>query len=66
MKIIYVHHAERNVSKDHSNSELRQLEDITETGIKEAEFLAERLLMYLLLKIVDLMRCKKMKNGNIY
>lgn len=43
MKIIYVHHAERNVSKDHLNSELRQLEDITETGIKEAEFLAERL-----------------------
>ncbi len=60
MKIIYVHHAERNVSKDHSNSELRQLEDITETGIKEAEFLAERLKKQKVKAIVTspYLRCK--------
>ena len=43
MKIIYMHHAERNISKDHLNPESRQLEDITDIGIKEAELLAERL-----------------------
>ena len=60
MKIIYVHHAERNVSKDHLNSELRQLEDITETGIKEAEFLAERLKKQKVKAIVTspYLRCK--------
>lgn len=43
MKIIYMHHAERNIRENHNDSELRQLEDITERGIKEAELLAERL-----------------------
>ncbi len=43
MKIIYMHHAERNIGENHNDSELRQLEDITERGIKEAELLAERL-----------------------
>lgn len=41
MKIIYVHHAERNVGKYHNDKELRQLEDITENGIKDAELVAE-------------------------
>ena len=43
MKIIYMHHAERNIRENHNDSKLRQLEDITERGIKEAELLAERL-----------------------
>lgn len=42
MRIIYMHHAERNIGKDHMNPELRQLEDITDTGIKEAELLSKR------------------------
>ena len=43
MKIIYMHHAERNISKNHNDSKLRQFEDITEIGIQEAELLSERL-----------------------
>ena len=43
MKIIYMHHAERNIGKDHLNPELRQLEDITDIGIQEAELLSKRL-----------------------
>ena len=43
MKIIYMHHAERDIGKNHNNPKLRQLEDITELGKKEAELLAERL-----------------------
>lgn len=40
MKILYVHHAER----DHINKTVdRQLQDITENGIKEASLLAEKL-----------------------
>ena len=42
MKIIYMHHAERNISINHNDSEKRQLEDITEFGIKEAEILSEK------------------------
>ena len=42
MKIIYMHHAERDIGKNHTNPDLRQLEDITDIGIKEAELLAER------------------------
>ena len=39
MKIIYVHHAER----DHGNKDVpRQEQDITEDGIKEAELLAKK------------------------
>ncbi len=43
MKIIYMHHAERKISKDHLNPVLRQLEDITDIGIQEAELLSKRL-----------------------
>lgn len=39
MKLIYVHHAERDVS---SNVE-KQEQDITEAGMKEASLLAEKL-----------------------
>jgi len=42
MKIIYMHHAQRDKSnRDKKTLEERQLEDITENGIKEAEILAE-------------------------
>lgn len=41
MKVIYVHHAERKIGKDHNDKILRQLEDITENGIKDAELVSE-------------------------
>lgn len=40
MKILYVHHAERDIT---NKSVDRQLQDITENGIKEAKLLAEKL-----------------------
>ena len=40
MKIIYMHHAERDIKNN--NPELKQFDDITEMGTKEAELLAER------------------------
>ena len=43
MKVIYMHHAERNIGENHNDPKLRQLEDITETGVQEAELLAKRL-----------------------
>ena len=42
MKFIYMHHAERNVTSE-TDPVLKQLEDITERGIKEAELVADRL-----------------------
>lgn len=42
MRIIYMHHAERKIGKDHTYPVLKQKEDITDNGIKEAELLAER------------------------
>ncbi len=42
MQIIYVHHAERQITENHYNKELRQTEDITERGIEQAKILAER------------------------
>ena len=43
MKIIYMHHAERNIGPGHNDKDLRKLEDITERGIKEALIVADRL-----------------------
>lgn len=43
MKIIYMHHAERIISKNHQDEQLRQLEDITELGRKEAELLSKKI-----------------------
>ncbi len=43
MKVIYMHHAERDIGPGHNDKDLRQLEDITERGIREAEIVAERL-----------------------
>ena len=43
MKIIYTHHAERNIGENHNDPELKQLEDITELGVQEAEIIAKRL-----------------------
>ncbi len=40
MRIIYLHHAEREITDGHNIPSLRQLEDITENGIKEAELFA--------------------------
>lgn len=40
MKIIYVHHAERNITKQHNDKRYRQLEDITKNGIKDAKLLS--------------------------
>ena len=42
MKIIYMHHAERDIGLNHNDPILRQEEDITELGIKEANVLAEK------------------------
>ena len=39
MRIIYMHHAERDIGPDHDDSVLAQEEDITEIGIKECELL---------------------------
>ena len=38
-----MHHAERNIGENHNNPKMRQLEDITEVGIQEAELLSKRL-----------------------
>ena len=43
MKIIYMHHAERNISEYHNDPDKRQVEDITEKGIQEAQLIAEKL-----------------------
>ena len=60
MKIVYMHHAERNIGKNHNDLKLRQLEDITERGIKEAEILAERIKNQNITAIVTspYLRCK--------
>lgn len=60
MKIIYMHHAERNISSDHYDNNLRQLEDITERGIKEAKLLSEKLQKQNITAIVTspYLRCK--------
>ena len=42
MRIVYMHHAERNIGENHHDPILRQEEDITELGIKDAEIIAER------------------------
>ena len=44
MKVIYMHHAERDAKKENiGQPELRKMEDITERGIKEAELISEKL-----------------------
>lgn len=44
MKVIYMHHAERDSKKENiGHPELRKLEDITERGIKEAELISKQL-----------------------
>lgn len=43
MKLIYVHHAERDLSDKTKPPEERKLDDITENGIKEATFISEKL-----------------------
>ena len=44
MKVIYMHHAERDVKKENiGHPELKMMEDITERGIKEAELLSQHL-----------------------
>ena len=60
MKIIYMHHAERDIRSNHNEPKLRQLEDITEIGIKEAELLSKRLEKQKITAIVTspYLRCK--------
>ena len=41
MRIIYMHHAERDIGPNHNDPILRQEEDITETGIQECELLGK-------------------------
>ena len=58
MKILYVHHAER----DRTNKNIdRQLQDITENGITEANLLAEKLKQINITAIYTspYLRCKK-------
>ena len=42
MRIIYMHHAEREIGPNHNDPELRQLEDITKLGEQDARNMAER------------------------
>ena len=42
MRIIYMHHAERDIGPNHNDPILRQEEDITERGIKEVRVIAEQ------------------------
>lgn len=60
MRIIYMHHAERNIGENHNDPKLRQLEDITGLGIKESEVLSERLKKQNITAIVTspYIRCK--------
>lgn len=60
MKIIYMHHAERDIGSNHNDPKLRQLEDITEIGAQEAELLAKRLEKQKITAIVTspYLRCK--------
>lgn len=41
MRIIYMHHAERNIGPNHNDPILKQEEDITENGIQECELLGK-------------------------
>lgn len=41
MRIIYMHHAERDIGPNHNDPLLRQEEDITESGIQECELLGK-------------------------
>ena len=44
MKVIYMHHAERDSKKENiGHPELRMMEDITAFGVKEANIIAEKL-----------------------
>ena len=43
MRIIYMHHAERDIGPNHNDPILRQEEDITERGIKEVRVIAEQM-----------------------
>ena len=43
MRIIYLHHAEREKTENRHDKELGNLEDITQRGVKQTELLAERL-----------------------
>ncbi len=65
MKIIYMHHAERNIGSGHNDKNLRQLEDITERGIKETEIVAERLKDEKITAIVSSPYLRCMHTGNI-
>ena len=58
MKLIYVHHAERDFSN--LNDDLRQFDDITFDGIKDAEFLSSKIDKLNVTKIISspYKRCK--------
>ena len=59
MKIIYVHHAERNFN-NFNDINLRQLDDITLDGVKDAEFLSSKIEKLNVKKIITspYLRCK--------
>lgn len=42
MKIIYMHHAERKINQELHNQNIKQRDDITDNGIKEALLIAEQ------------------------
>lgn len=60
MRIIYMHHAERDIGPNHSDPVLRQEEDITKLGIKDAEVIAKRMSKVNITAIVTspYIRCK--------
>jgi broad specificity phosphatase PhoE len=60
MKIIYVHHAERDIGPNHTDPILRQKEDITKLGVEQAELLSKRMSNTKITAIVTspYLRCK--------
>ena len=59
MKIIYVHHAERDFS-NLNDINLRQLDDITLDGVKDADLLSSKIAKLNVTKIItsSYLRCK--------
>lgn len=60
MRIIYMHHAERDIGPNHLDPILRQEEDITELGVKQADLLSQRMSKLNITAIVTspYLRCK--------
>lgn len=60
MRIIYMHHAERDIGPNHTDPILRQEEDITKLGVEQVELLSKKMSKLNLTAIVTspYLRCK--------